>query len=127
VETTLQLPIDVDGQRVDADTRLARAGGYVVVLSTVIPDLPLALELHSTYVGHPDHETLSTHLMLAADLDAPVTVGDVHSAAVIDVLRQPRSCLYDHAVRLQEFVASLGHEARIHVTSRAVTAAETSS
>lgn len=125
VERVVSLPIDIDDTPVAAETRVARAGAYVLVLSTVLPDRPLALELHSTYLGHPDHETLSTHLTLAADLDVPTTVGAVHDVATLDVLRQPRSCLYDHAMRLQELVERLGHTAAVHITASTITQTET--
>ncbi|MGE0363756.1 MAG: hypothetical protein AB7R67_23805 [Vicinamibacterales bacterium] len=118
------LPIDVDARRADSDTTIVRNGAYVLTISTVLPERGLAVELHSTYVGHPASETLSTHLLLGADLPAPQTIGDVHDVGELDVLGQPRDCLYDHALRLQELLCSLGHEAALHIGPRAIAAVD---
>ncbi len=120
----VDLPIDVDGRRAASETRIVRNGAYVLSISTVLPVRGLALELHSSYVGHPASETLSTHLLLGADLPCPQTIGDSHDAGQLDVLGHPRDCLYDHAMRLQELLRSLGHEACIHITSRSIQATE---
>ena len=39
-------------------------GGMVLTISTVLPERDLAVELISTYVGHPHTRTIVTHLML---------------------------------------------------------------
>jgi hypothetical protein len=120
VSQRAELPIDVDGRRADSVTTVVRNGAYVLTIATVLPGRGLAVELHSTYVGHPASETLSTHLLLGADLPGPQTIGDVHDVGVLDVLGHPRDCLYDHALRLQELLRSLGHEAAIHIDARAI-------
>lgn len=124
MDSRTQLPIDVDGQRVRSATHIVRNGAYVLAISTVLDRRGLAVELHSSYVGHPHSETLSTHLLLGADLPAPQTIGDVHEVDELDVLGEPRACLYDHALRLQELLRSLGHQARIHIGARAIVATE---
>lgn len=114
------LPIDVDGRRAESETTIVRNGAYVLAISTVLPGRGLAVELHSTYVGHPASETLSTHLLLGADLPCPQTIGDVHDVGQLDVLGRPRDCLYDHALRLQELLRSVGRQAAIHIGARAI-------
>lgn len=124
MDSPTQLPIDLDGRRAHSSTYIARNGAYVLSISTLLPDRGLAVELHSTYVGHPVSETMSTHLFVAADLPAPQTIGDVHDVGELDVVDAPRACLYDHALRLQELLRSLGHEARIHIGADAIAATE---
>jgi hypothetical protein len=120
----VELPIDVDGCRARSTTSVTRNGAYALLISTVLPDCGLAVELHSSYVGHPASDTLSTHLLLGADLASPQTIGDCHDVGTLDVLGQPRECLYDHALRLQELLRSLGRDAAIHITSGSIAATE---
>ncbi|MGE4226680.1 MAG: hypothetical protein AB7I23_25330 [Vicinamibacterales bacterium] len=125
MQITVPLPIDVDGRRVGSETTVTRHGGYVVAISTVIPERPFAVELHSTYVGHPDGDTISTELVLALALDEPRSDTRRHHSPDMDVLGKPRNCLYDHAMQLQEFLAgALAHDARIHVGAGAIAALE---
>ena len=45
-------------------TYTSAGGGTVLTISTVLPQRDLAIELISTYVGHPHTPTIVTHLML---------------------------------------------------------------
>jgi hypothetical protein len=47
----IPLHITLDGQPERSETRVASAGPYALVLSSVLSDR--AVELHSTYLGHP--------------------------------------------------------------------------
>ena len=100
------LAVHLDGARVPAHTELAYAGAYQLTLSTTLP--ALGVELHSSYLGHPDAaEALASHLALAPDTD-PRTWSSTHRGTELPVSEARRRCLYDHALELQELLA--GHE-----------------
>jgi hypothetical protein len=117
------MPIDVDGHRVTSETTVARVGGYVLVIATVLPDAGLAIELHSTYVGHPQAKTLSTHLQLGIGVVAE-SRSAVHGNHAVDPLRAPSTCVFDHAMHLQDLLLSLGRKARIGLDDRTILAVE---
>ena len=61
----LRLPdlnLAVDGCRLGCRSWLDYAGAYQLTLWTIVPEL--ALELHSSYLGHPDGDTAIAHLQL---------------------------------------------------------------
>src|SRR5689334_12006772 len=61
----LRLQVSVGGWPCEAHSAYAWAGGgMVLTISTVLPQRDLAVELISTYVGHPHTRTIVTHLML---------------------------------------------------------------
>lgn len=120
----LELPIDVDGRRAASSTRLQTNGAYVLSIGTVLPAEDLALELHSTYVGHPGVATHATYLYLGLGAHEPRVEIDVHHELDVDVVFRSRSCLYDHAHRLSEFLQALGHDVRIHVSDCSTAAVE---
>lgn len=96
------LTVRLDGARVPAYTELAYAGAYQLTLSTALP--ALGVELHSSYLGHPDaDEALATHLGLAPESE-PLTWSATHRGAELPVADARRRCLYDHALELQELL-----------------------
>ena len=100
------LAVRVDGARVPAYTELAYAGAYQLTLSTALP--ALGVELHSSYLGHPDaDEALATHLGLAPDTD-PLTWSKPHRGAELPVAEARRRCLYDHVLELQQLLGDAG-------------------
>ena len=96
------LCVRLDGARIPAYTELAYAGAYQLTLSTALP--ALGVELHSSYLGHPDaDETLASHLGLSPDAD-PITWSTPHRGTEMPVGEARRRCLYDHALELQELL-----------------------
>jgi len=101
-----ELAVRVDGARVPAYTELAYAGAYQLTLSTALP--ALAVELHSSYLGHPDaDEALASHLGLAPNHD-PLTWSTTHRGTELPIADARRRCLYDHVLELQELLGAGG-------------------
>lgn len=61
-----QLPITftLEGEPVESVTHLLRSGPYVLFIHTTMPQRGLAVELHSTFVGHSAVRTHAAHLLL---------------------------------------------------------------
>jgi hypothetical protein len=107
--------------RVSVDDRSCEAhssywwtgGGMVLTLSTVLPDRGLAVELLSTYVGHPDTHTIATHLMLGPVDHTP----EIHATEHADLnpVQSARECVYDHADKLIKALAARGHLAGVQI------------
>lgn len=92
-----------------------QGGGRVLTFVTVLPERGLALELISTYVGHPEIATIATHLLLG-----PVGhPAQIHTSELVDEqldpVENPRACAYDHARELIEALQSLGHVASVRL------------
>ena len=118
--TPIPIEITLDGAPERFETRLASAGAYALVLSSVLPDR--AIELHSSYLGHPGVPTQASHLMLAPGITDSETVE--HDESLIPVMIARRRCVYDHLQRLQDLLAELGHTAQIPVADAALLAVE---
>ena len=103
----LRLPdptVRVDGARVEASTLLGYAGAHQLTLSTTIPGL--GIELHSSYLGHPDAEAAVSHLALAPGR-APTTTTELQPGAELPVAEARRRCLYDHLAQLHQQLTEL--------------------
>jgi hypothetical protein len=109
----------VDGRRLACTTRLAYAGAYQLTIWTIVPEL--AVELHSSYLGHPDGETTVTHLQLQPS-ETPVTVAELQSGRSMPVREARRLCLYDHLAALRQLVtdAAAGGAVTVDVADRAL-------
>jgi hypothetical protein len=92
-----------------------QGGGMVLTLSTVLPERGLALELISTYVGHPRTATVTTHLLLGPVGHQPQIRTAEHRHEHLDPVENPRACAYDHAEQLIESLHRLGREARVRL------------
>jgi hypothetical protein len=109
--------LTVDGRPLDCTTGLAYAGAYQLTLSTVVP--ALAVELHSSYLGHPDGETAVSHLQLRPG-EPPATVAELEPGRSLPVREGRRLCLYDHLAVLRELVADeAGARVSVEVAERA--------
>lgn len=110
---------------VRSETLLAEAGAYALTLSTNLSDL--AVELHSSYVGHTRSAT--THvaeLVLGVGEAGAETSARELRGAEVPVVRARRRCLIDHLERLQEVLAASGFgAARIDVDDETLLAIET--
>jgi hypothetical protein len=119
----LSVDLVLDGRAVTSETRYAEAGTYVLVLSSCVPEL--GLELHSTYVGHPEVETRATHLILGArGPQNAATEAVVRPDGELPVVFARRRCLFDHLQRLQDELAGIGHRAGIEIDDGSVSELE---
>ena len=92
----------VDGEPLVCTSRLSYGGAYQLTIWTIVP--ALALELHSSYLGHPNGDTAASHLQLRPG-EQPLTVTDHHPGPSLPVREARRLCLYDHLAALRDLVA----------------------
>jgi hypothetical protein len=116
----IPIEITLDGAPERFETRLASAGAYALVLSSVLPKR--AIELHSSYLGHPGAPTQATHLLLAPGQSTSEAVE--HDERSIPVMTARRRCLYDHLQRLQAFLEEREHTVQIPLADDALLAVE---
>ena len=70
--------------RSSSETTCTWAGPYVLVIATALPDHGLAVEVHSTFVGHEGVPTCVTHLTLGPVGHDPVIFPVEHERASLD-------------------------------------------
>lgn len=104
----LPITFTLCGEPVESDTHLVRSGPYVLVLQTVMPQLGLAVELHSTFVGHNAVPTRVTHLLLGPVGRPPRVIAREDDSGVIDPVDRPDSCVYAHCHELIGLLADRG-------------------
>ena len=104
---------------------MASGGPYMLALSTVLADH--AVELHSTYTGHPDAEhTAATHLFLSPGGAPHPVASEQLPGDEVPVYVARRRCLYDHLTRLQDLLgAHLEAPVRVVLADRELRAVET--
>ena len=85
----------------------------VLTLSTVLPDRGLAVELISTYVGHPATHTVATHLMLGP-VDHPAEIHTTEHEH-LNPAESARECAYHHAHQLIEALRDTGRQASVQL------------
>jgi hypothetical protein len=98
-----------------SETTYTWAGAHVVSIHTVVPRADLAIELHSTFVGHPGAHTHVVHLRLGPPGREPAIVAAEIRDPHVEPTYAPRACAYEHAQRLIEVFAEFGHEAAVEV------------
>ena len=113
------LEVKLDGRKVASETVCMWAGPYVFVVATTLPDRELAVEVHSTFVGHEGVPTVATHLNLGPVGHAPFTVTAEHEHANLDPKLRVRECVYEHADVVLETLKGLGYEVGIDVADDA--------
>ena len=111
----IDLDVTIDGRSTVSETTATWAGAHVLTVHTVIPRTDLALELHSTFVGHAGVSTHVVHLTLGPPGHEPTITSADHDDDDLDPTHAPRACAYEHAQRLIEVVAGLGHRAAVDV------------
>lgn len=104
----LAITFTLDGEPVKSVTNLVRSGPYVLAIQTVIPQPGLAVELHSTFVGHSAARTHATHLLLGPVGRPPRVTTRDDGSGVIDPVTRPDSCVYVHCHELIELLADRG-------------------
>ncbi len=111
----LPLQVIVDGRPRRSHSRYAwSAGGLVLTIATVLPEPGLAFELISTYTGHADTDTVTTHLTLGQGRDAEID-SCRHPHDQLNPVELARACAYDHASRLIEALGNSQHPARVEL------------
>jgi hypothetical protein len=110
-----QLPITftLDGEPIENVTHLARSGPYVLVMQTVMPQRGLAVELHSTFVGHGTVRTQATHLLLGPVGQPPQMLTREDALSIVDPVNRPDSCVYAHCHELIALLAERGLDVTI--------------
>jgi len=109
----IPLSITLDGRLVSSETVCEWSGAYVLVIATTLPDPGLALEVYSTFVGHPGVDTCVTQLKLGPVGEEPTTSTAVHGHDYLNPKTKPRDCAYEHMEILLEALNSLAFEVGI--------------
>jgi hypothetical protein len=115
VRRTVPLAFTLDGRQVASETTCSWGGPYVLTITTVLPDQGLALEVHSTFVGHEGVPTCVTHLTLGPVDHDPVIAQVEHPHASLDPMLRARECAYEHVQVMLETLKQLGYEVAIDV------------
>jgi hypothetical protein len=111
----LPLKVIVDRRARSSSSSYAwTAGGLVLTIATVLPETGLAFELISTYTGHPDTDTIATHLTLAHGRDGEID-SDRHPHDQLNPVELVRACAYDHASRLIQALGDDRDAARVEL------------
>jgi hypothetical protein len=111
----IDLELRIDGEQTLNETTCTWAGAHVLTIHTVVPRGDLALELHSTFVGHPGVPTQVVHLRLGPPGREPSIVAAEMGNPQVEPTYAARACAYEHAQRLIEVLADLGHEVAVNV------------
>jgi hypothetical protein len=80
----------------------------VLVLQTVMSQSGLAVEPHSTFVGHGAVPTQATHLLLGPVGRPPRVVTREDASGIVDPVNRPDSCVYAHCHELIDLLAERG-------------------
>jgi hypothetical protein len=95
--------LTIAGRPRECSTLLGYAGAYQLTLSTTVEEL--GVELHSSYLGHPDaHTTIAAHLQLAPGRTPHVTSVE-HPSDELPVRDLRARCLLDHLHQLSALLA----------------------
>jgi hypothetical protein len=116
---TIGLAVTLDGRQVSSETTCTWAGPYVLVIATTLPDHGLAVEVHSTFVGHEGAPTCATHLTLGPVGHEPVIVPVEHERANLEPTLKARECAYEHVEIVLETLKRLGYDVGIAVPDNA--------
>ncbi len=122
LRSAIDLPIDIDGVRVRSETLHASLSPYVVTIGTTLP--AHGVSVYSTYHGNPGASTAAVHLLRAPRIE-PSTETRAHDEAQLPVVFARARCLRDHAFRLHDVLAMLGHDAAVHLSDEAEVSVET--
>jgi len=121
----ISMTVTIDDRPCEAHSTYSwAAGGFVLTLSTVLAERGLAAELISTYIGHTDTPTITTHLMLGP-VGHPASIATAeHAHEDLDPVDGARECAYDHANRLIEALAANGSHVSVELDERSFTQLE---
>ena len=117
----IDLDVMIDGLLVESETTCTWAGAHVLTVHSVVPRAGLAVELHSTFVGHPGLLTHVVHLRLGPAGHEPSIASSDEDH--LDPTYAARACAYEHAQRLIEILSDLGYQAGVNVPGETAFAA----
>jgi hypothetical protein len=120
--TAIDLPIDIDGRRVRSETLHGSLSPYVLTIGTTLP--AHGASVYSTYHGHPGAVSVAVHLSRTPGHDARTDVCE-HYESLMPVVFARARCLRDHALRVGDTLALLGHHHAVHLSDAAEVAVET--
>jgi hypothetical protein len=112
---TVALTVRLDGREAASETLCAYNGAHVLTIVTALPEMGLAIEQTSAFVGHRGVATRATHLILGPPGHDPIVRSEVHEHTRTDPVTAARSCVYEHVQVLLEHLRALGHDATIDV------------
>jgi hypothetical protein len=113
---TIPLKLTIDGHVRESESSYRwAAGGHVLTIFTVLPELGIALELISTYIGERRTGTVATHLTLGPVDQSPRLWSHRQEPGALDPGEQPRACVYDHTQQLLDTLAAAGLSAGVEV------------
>jgi hypothetical protein len=119
----IDLELTIDAAPTLSETTYTWAGAHVLTVHTVVPHPDLALELHSTFVGHTGVPTHVVHLRLGPPGHEPaLTTVDIQEGET-EPTYAPRACVYEHAQRLIEALSDLGYRGGVNVADESAFAA----
>jgi hypothetical protein len=119
----IDLELTIDGAPTLSETTYTWAGAHTITVHTVVPQADLALELHSTFVGHPGLPTHVVHLRLGPPGHEPALTAVDMEEAEIEPTYAPRACAYEHAERLIEVLSDFGYRGAVNVPDESAFAA----
>ncbi len=111
----IDLALTIDAEPVVSETTCTWAGAHVLTVHTVIPRPDVALELHSTFVGHPGLPTQIVHLRLGPPGHEPTSASSEVDDGQLEPTYGARACAYEHAQQLIEILSDLGYRAGVNV------------
>jgi len=94
----IPIPISLDGEPVETETRLTTAGSYVLILSTSVA--PRGIDINSVYMGNAIVETQVHHWALAPGRSKAWS--ETHDPDLLPVRHARGRCLYNHLQALQQ-------------------------
>jgi hypothetical protein len=109
--------VRLNGQAVASSTRLVAVGGYHVAIGTVLLSAELPIEVHSSYLGHPDTVTRAAHLTIAPGRADILVVEHDHDQLPVTHARE--RCLLDHLQVLVELASELRHTLSVELPDHA--------
>jgi len=86
---SIDLELSIDAEPVVSETTCTWAGAHVLTVHTVVPRSDLALELHSTFVGHPGLRTQVVHLRLGPPGHEPTSTSSEVDEAQLEPTYAP--------------------------------------
>ena len=115
----IKLTVRLDGREAASKTLCVSNGAHVLTLVTVLPEMGLAIEHSSAFVGHRGVAMTVTHLTLGPPGEDPKLRQDEHEHNRVDPSTEARGCVYEHVQVLLEHLRVLGYDARIDIPDNA--------
>lgn len=111
----IALVVKLDGRQVESETVCVSAGAHAVTIVTALPEIGLAFEQTSAFVGHVGIATHATHLTLGPPGHDPTIRTVYHDHDTLDFEIGGRKCVYEHIHVTFEELTKLGYDVAIDV------------